>query len=82
MKTIIELREEIDQIDKKIVDLLIKRMNISKDIGSKKEEIKDKSREMQVILNVLNNSGEKTNPIFLREVYELIIAESRRIQLG
>lgn len=82
MKTIIELREEIDQIDKEIVDLLIKRMSISKDIGSKKEEIKDKSREMKVILNVLNNSGEKMDPVFLREIYELIIAESRRIQLG
>jgi len=82
MKTITELREEIDRIDKEIVDLLIKRMNISRDIGSKKEEIKDKSREMQVILNVLNNSGEKMDSIFLREVYELIIAESRRIQLG
>ena len=82
MKTIKELREEIDQIDKEIVELLIKRMSISKDIGSKKEEIKDKSREMKVILNVLNNSGEKMDPVFLREIYELIIAESRRIQLG
>ena len=82
MKTITELREEIDQIDKEIVNLLIKRMSISKDIGSKKEEIKDKSREMKVILNVLNTSGEKVDPVFLREIYELIIAESRRIQLG
>ncbi len=82
MKTIIELREEIDQIDKQIVKLLIIRMNISKEIGEKKEKVTDKSREMKVILNVLNTSEEKIDPVFLREIYESIIAESKRLQLG
>jgi len=82
MKTIIKLREEIDQIDKEVVKLLIRRMNISREIGKTKEKITDKSREMQVILNVLNTSEEKIDPLFLREIYESIIAESKRLQLG
>jgi len=81
MKTIIELRKEIDRIDKDIVILLIERMGISKEIGNRKEKITDKSREMQVILNALNTSEEKLDPSFLRELFELIIAESKRVQL-
>ncbi len=82
MKTINELREEIDKIDGKIVKMLIDRMCISKVIGDRKENITDKNREMKVILNVLNTSEDKINPVFLRELYELIIAESKRIQIG
>lgn len=80
MKTIIELRKEIDQIDEEVVRLLIKRMGVSKAIGKSKEKITDKSREMTVIINALNTSEEKLDPTFLRELYELIIAESKRIQ--
>ena len=82
MKTILELREEIDQIDTEIVKLLIRRMDISRKIRGKKEKVTDKSREMKVILNVLNASEEKIDPRFLREIYESIIAESKRLQLG
>ena len=81
MKTIIELRKEIDKIDSEIVNLIIKRMEVSKSIGKSKEKITDKSREMQVILNALNTSDEKIDPSFLRELFELIIAESKRVQL-
>ena len=63
-----------------ITDLLIKRMEISKEIGNRKEEITDKSREIKVILNVLNSSAEKLDAVFLREIFERIIAESKKIQ--
>ena len=82
MKTIHELRGEIDRIDREIVELLIRRMALSGEIGTSKEKVTDKSREMKVILNVLNTSGEKLDPVFLREIYERIIAESKRIQLS
>ena len=82
MKTIHELREEIDQIDREIVALLVRRMKISKTIGGRKDKVTDKSREMKVILNVMNAADERIDPVFLREVYELIIAESRKIQSG
>ena len=81
MKTIIELRKEIDKIDREIVNLIIKRMDVSRTIGKSKEKITDKSREMTVIINALNTSGEKLDPTFLRELYELIIAESKRVQV-
>ena len=81
MKTILKLREEIDKIDQEIVNLIIKRMDVSKTIGKSKEKITDKSREMTVIINALNTSEEKLDPTFLRELYELIIAESKRVQL-
>jgi len=82
MNTIREMREEIDKIDGEIVRLIIRRMDISKNIGKSKEKVTDKSREMQVILNVLNNSEEKVDPVFLRQLYELIITESKKLQLG
>ena len=81
MKTILKLREEIDKIDQEIVNLIIKRMDVSKTIGKSKEKITDKSREMTVIINALNTSEEKLDPTFLRELYELIIAESKRVQV-
>ena len=81
MTTIKELRKEIDKIDREIVNLIVKRMEVSKDIGKSKEKITDKSREMTVIINALNTSEEKLDPTFLRELYELIIAESKRVQL-
>lgn len=82
MKTILEMRQEIDRIDEDIVKLLIRRMDISRHIGKSKEKVTDKSREMQVILNALNTAEEKIDPVFLREIYELIITESKRLQLG
>ncbi len=77
-----KLREEIDLIDKEIVRLLIKRMDISRLIGESKEKITDKSREMQVILNALNTSEEKLDPVFLRELFELVIQESKKVQIA
>lgn len=82
MKTIIELRKEIDKIDKEIVNLIIRRMEVSKTIGKSKEKITDKSREMTVIINALNTSEEKLEANFLRELFELVIAESKRVQLN
>lgn len=76
-----ELREKIDQIDREIVKSLIKRMELSKSISKRKEKVTDKSREMKVIINALNTSGEKLDAAFLRELFELIIRESKRVQL-
>ena len=82
MKSIAELRREIDGIDGEIVRLIIRRMELSREIGRSKDTVTDKSREMQVILNVRNEAGDQINPAFLREIYERIILESRRIQLS
>lgn len=76
-----ELREKIDQIDREIVKSLIKRMELSKSISKRKEKVTDKSREMKVIINALNTSEEHLDPAFLRELFELIIRESKRVQL-
>lgn len=76
-----ELRENIDFIDREIVKLLIKRMDFSRSISKRKEKVTDKSREMKVIINALNTSEEKLEPAFLRELFELIIRESKRVQL-
>ncbi|MEN8221664.1 MAG: chorismate mutase [Acidobacteriota bacterium] len=81
MKTIKELRDEIDGIDREIVKLLMKRMDISRIIGKSKEKVTDRNREMSVIINALNTSEEKLDPTFLRELYEQIITESKRIQM-
>jgi len=48
-KRILELRQQIDQLDEDIIQLLKKRMGISKEVGKLKEKldipVEDKGRE-------------------------------------
>jgi monofunctional chorismate mutase len=76
MKSINSLREEIDSIDNKILNLIKKRALISKEIGKLKKlsktPIKDKNREKE-ILKKLKNPYEV-------QIFKKIISESRKLQ--
>lgn len=76
------LRDEIDSIDKQIIELLSKRFKISEKIAAIKREknlpLFDPTREKLILEKIKSN-----DPIIqeeLREVYRAIFAESKKVQ--
>lgn len=76
------IRNKIDNIDKQIVNLLITRMEYSKEISKIKLNenvaIEDVKRENQVLKNIQNYSKEYKNEI--EEIYKVIFNTSKNIQ--
>lgn len=85
MKDLQKLRVEIDEIDKELVRLLEKRMNISIKIGEYKEEkkidIRDMGREEQIIESRLNYLNNKNLNKYLIELLKFIMKISKDIQI-
>lgn len=82
--TISEKRRQIDAIDEAIIDLLIKRSATSREISKIKFSaglpIADRQRETEVISKVLDRAGDRVSDEAIFQVYEAIMAESRRVQ--
>ena len=78
------LRQAIDKIDEKILNLINQRLSLAKQIGNLKKQggiqIKDSGREKEI----LNRLQEKnTGPLDndgLRNIFNTIIAEGRNVQ--
>lgn len=77
-KTLQELRQEIDEIDKNIVELLNKRASLAKEIGDIKKsqniQVRNLQREKEVISNVLKENQKQGN-IFPSQALEFIYKE-------
>ena len=77
-------RREIDAIDDGIVDLLIQRSTVSRELSMMKLSaglpIADRSRETEVISKALDNAGGRLSEEAIFQIYEAIMAESRRVQ--
>ncbi len=77
-------REQIDELDRRLVDLLNQRTRVVEEIGRIKKEaamaIYEPNRESQVFDNITtNNAGPLPNDGLLR-IFERIIDEMRRVQ--
>ena len=76
MTNLQNLRNEIDKVDKSIGDLLLKRMELVKEIGKIKEKgdisIVDTERE----IDILSRFEEK----YVKEVFKKILSESKKLQ--
>lgn len=76
MKSINLLREEIDEVDAKILDLIRKRAKISVDVGEAKKLSKtpvlDKTREKQIL--------KKLKTPYEIQIFKKVISESRKLQ--
>ncbi len=84
MTQLTEYRSEIDLIDKKLVELLEKRLDLSKKIGLYKKErnmeILNLEREQQVLesnLKLVKNHNYKT---YISEILKAIMEESKKLQ--
>jgi monofunctional chorismate mutase len=78
------LREEIDDIDKKIVDLLERRMEVSRLVGTYKDmnglPILDQKREEEIIQSRVAMLNNKHFSDSVKEIYELVMQCSRQYQ--
>ena len=78
-----QMREEINQIDQKLVDLFRRRMELSKSIGAYKQErqlpVQDPARERELLGRVAEQAGEELSE-YAQSVYQTILAVSRSYQ--
>lgn len=85
MRDLTELRQEIDKIDSQIVELIEKRMGISKEVGDFKKSnglpVLDEKREEQVIENRAAFLKDKSMQGDIREIFSLIMKLSREKQV-
>ncbi len=79
-----ELRKEIDAVDRQIVELFEKRMEISERIAAFKQEkgmqVRDEEREKEKIRQVRNLTHTEFNRQHVEELYTLLISLSRKLQ--
>ena len=79
-----ELRKEIDAVDREIVALFEKRMEISERIAACKQStgtpIRDEAREAEKIAQVQSLTHTPFNREHIGELYTLLMALSRKLQ--
>ncbi|UCG38795.1 MAG: chorismate mutase [bacterium] len=81
---ILNLRGAIDTVDKRIIELLQERASLAKEIGEVKKEIGmpilDPAREGKIKRKISEGAKGPMDPESLVRIYEVIMAESRRLQ--
>lgn len=84
MKDLLELRDEIDQIDRQIVALYEDRMKISEQVAEYKistgKKVFDKERENEKLSTLTAMAGSSFTKHGIRELFEQIMAMSRKKQ--
>jgi chorismate mutase-like protein len=77
-------RERIDEIDRRLVELLNERTTIVEEIGRVKKDanlaIYEPKRESQVFENITSHNAGPLNADGLKRIFERIIDEMRRVQ--
>lgn len=77
-----DLREMIDSLDREIVELLVKRMNVSAEVAAYKIKnnmpVLDKSREEALLEKIASLSGDMSG--YTHEIYLEILKQSRAYQ--
>ena len=83
-KRILELRQLIDQLDEDIIQLLKKRMGISKEVGKLKEEldipVEDKGREQEIIVRLTSQAGRNLSEEQLIRIFTAVFKSSKQVQ--
>ena len=83
-KRILELRQQIDELDEEIIQLLKNRMGISKEVGKLKEEldipVEDKNRENDIIERLTQQDGRNLSEEQLIRIFTAVFKSSKQIQ--
>ena len=81
---LMELREQIDSIDKQIVELYEQRMDISRQVAEYKlgtgKKVFDKEREEEKLRKVKSMTHNDFNSHGIAELFEQIMSMSRKLQ--
>ncbi len=79
-----QCRERIDELDRRLVDLLSERTSIVEEIGRAKKAaempIYEPKRETQVFDNIVSHNPGPLTAEGLKRIFERIIDEMRRVQ--
>jgi len=80
-----DIRQKIDQLDQKIIELLAERMSLVRQIAELKKQnqlpIQDEKREQELRNNLKTLAAKHgLDPTFINHLYSHIFIESRRIQ--
>ncbi len=83
-KRILELRQQIDDLDEEIIQLLKKRMGISKEVGKLKEKldipVEDKNRENEIIDRLTKQAGRNLSEEQLIRIFTSVFKSSKQVQ--
>jgi len=83
-KRILELRQQIDDLDEVIIQLLKKRMGISKEVGKLKEKleipVEDKHRENEIIDRLTKQAGINLSEEQLIRIFTAVFKSSKQVQ--
>ena len=83
---IADWRDKIDNVDKRLVELLNERAGYVLEIGAIKKEMKlpvhEPRREMQIMENIHNWNAGPLDDAAITRIFERIIDENRSIQRG
>ncbi len=78
------LRQAIDEIDEKIMDLINQRLSLAKQIGDFKKQggnqITDSEREKEIMNRLLEKNKGPLRADGLRNIFGAIIVEGRNVQ--
>ncbi|MGD9045481.1 MAG: chorismate mutase [Desulfobacterales bacterium] len=78
------LRQAIDEIDEKIMELINQRLSLAKQVGDFKKQggiqITDSNREKKIVSRLLEKNKGPVSDNGLRNIFEAIIAEGRDVQ--
>ena len=81
---ILELRQQIDDLDEEIIQLLKKRMGISKEVGKLKEKldipVEDKNRENEIIDRLTKLAGRNLSEEQLIRIFTGVFNSSKQVQ--
>ena len=84
MKDLLEIREEIDDIDSQIIKLYEKRMELTTEVAEYKisvgKQVLDKKRESEKLDKAEAQVQDEKNRYGVRELFEQIMAMSRKRQ--
>jgi chorismate mutase/prephenate dehydratase len=79
-----EFRSRIDKLDNQIMELLIDRLNVVKEIGEYKKEnnipVYDKSREDKIYQKIEDYFLLDGHRLFLKSIYNKIMEETKKVQ--
>ena len=78
------LRQAIDEIDEKILDLINQRLSLARQIGDLKKkggiQIKDGGREKEILNRLQEKNNGPVGTDGLSNIFNAIIAEGRKVQ--
>ena len=81
-----ELRRKIDEMDREIIRLLIRRFQAVERIGEAKKltgsAVEDSEREKEVLKNCIGAAGDDIDEGFVKRFTDLVLEHSKEIQRG